>query len=771
MNTRLSWNLNHKCKKNSPGNPSCRAVITACILCLFFIVGSVSAQAFAEKRVLLLNSYHPGMVFSDEEVRGIQEHLAPYGDRIDLRIEYMDTKLHSDPEYLQQLFWFYQHKYNATRFDVIITTDDNAFAFMKANRDALFHNTPVVFCGINYFSDDMIEGAPQFTGAVEDKDVTSTLQTAFTLFPDTKTVYVIHDETRTGLALRKQVESHLPQFETRAGFVFISNVTVTELQDAVRKIPPDSIILLEAFNRDRAGNVFTHEQIGDVVANATTAPIFVNTELFLNHGIIGGKITAGYTQGDLAGDMAVRILEGENASAIPVITNSPNVYMFDYNKLSAYGIGESALPPDSVIINQPPAQQIPVWVAYLAGVVILFMGVIVILLIFHIRVRKHDEQKIRESEERFRSLYIDNPSMYFTLDKEGTIISVNPFGAEQLGYSEAELTGRNVLDIFYPDDRPVVTSQIKLCLASPRQVYQWQLRKVKKDATIIWVEEFARAVSSPDGSLQVLVVCQDITERRRIKEQLALSNDELSAAYAQMSATAEELKNNYDELQRSQQTLDLARRKLNLLNHVTFSDIQNGIFSISGYLELEKDFLTDTTLQEYHSKQKSTVSAVEKSLNFAKNFQEMGIDPPRWQNVQQTFLFGISHLDILHISRKINTDNLEIYADPLLEKVFYNLAENVLLHAKTATEITLRYHETSNGLTLIFEDNGTGIPDSQKEVIFSQGYGVTKGMGLFLVREILSITGITIHETGEPGSGARFEMTVPGGVYQFIRDK
>ena len=759
-------------KKNKTRRlPLCLLIITLCTLVLLLTVSTVSAQVIAEKKVLILNSYHPGMVFSDEELRGIQSHLAPYGDAIDVRIEYMDAKRRSDEEYLQHLFTFYSTKYNATRFDVIVATDDNAFTFIKAHRDILFPGTPIVFCGINYFSDDMIEGVPLITGAVEDKDVASTLATAFSLFPNTKTVYVIHDESSTGLALHKQVQNQIPQFETRAGFVFISHVTVAELQDTVRDIPPDSIILLEAFNLDRTGRIVTHEQIGDLVANATTVPIFGNTEMYLNHGIVGGKITAGYTQGDLAGAMVVRILEGVDVNTIPVIQNSPNVYMFDYNKLSEYGVQNFPLPPESIIVNKPETEQIPLWIADIAGVVILFMGVLVILLLFHIRTRKQDEQKIRESEERYRTLYMDNPSMYFTLDKDGTVISVNPFGAGQLGYTEAELTGRNVLDLYYPDDRPAITGQIRQCLSSPRHVYQWQLRKVRKEGTVIWVEEFARAVTGPDGVLYILVVCQDITERTCIKEELSRSNTELIAAYEQMAATAATLKNNFDELHRSQQALDHARRKLNLLNRVTFSDIQNAIFSISGYLQLEDDLITDKNLQEYQSKQKAIVATVEKSLNFAKNYQDLGIEPPRWQNVSQTLLFGISHLNVSHISRKIDTGNLEIYADPLLEKVFLNLTGNVLMHGMTATQITCRYTDTDAGLFILFEDNGTGIPDSQKEVIFTQAYGVTKGMGLFLVREILSITGITIRETGEPGTGARFEMRVPKGMYRFSPDK
>ena len=135
--------------------------------------------------------------------------------------------------------------------------------------------------------------------------------------------------------------------------------------------------------------------------------------------------------------------------------------------------------------------------------------------------------------------------------------------------------------------------------------------------------------------------------------------------------------------------------------------------------------------------------------------------------VSQSFIYAISHLDFSNLSRKLDIGDLEIFADPLLEKVFFAMAENVVLHGKTATGIALWYKETPQGLTLIFEDNGTGISPDQKEKIFERGYKGKTGVSLFLVREILSITEIIITETGEPGKGARFEMTVPKGAYRF----
>jgi K+-sensing histidine kinase KdpD len=161
------------------------------------------------------------------------------------------------------------------------------------------------------------------------------------------------------------------------------------------------------------------------------------------------------------------------------------------------------------------------------------------------------------------------------------------------------------------------------------------------------------------------------------------------------------------------------------------------------------------------------IHTISSTLQFAKNYQDLGKTPPAWQDVSQVFALGISHVDSSHLSRNIQLDHLEIYSDPFLENVFHALAENVIIHSKTATEIALRYQETPDGLLLIFEDNGTGIPEQMKEKIFERKIEGKNGMSLYLVREILSITGITIKETGTEGKGARFEMLVPKEEYRF----
>jgi PAS domain S-box-containing protein len=142
--------------------------------------------------------------------------------------------------------------------------------------------------------------------------------------------------------------------------------------------------------------------------------------------------------------------------------------------------------------------------------------------------RKWAEEALRESEERYRALYEDNPSMYFTVDADGIVLSVNKFGAQQLGYTVEELVGQSVLQVFHPDDKAAVRDQFAACIQSAGEAANWEFRKVRQDGSVLWVEERARAVRRADGSVVVLIVCDDITERKRAETELRRRADELA---------------------------------------------------------------------------------------------------------------------------------------------------------------------------------------------------------------------------------------------------
>ena len=203
---------------------------------------------------------------------------------------------------------------------------------------------------------------------------------------------------------------------------------------------------------------------------------------------------------------------------------------------------------------------------------------------------------------------------------------------------------------------------------------------------------------------------------------------------------------------------------------MTFNDIQNAIFALRGYLDIGKEMSDDTSVISLITKEEELIQRITRSLDFSRSYQDLGVHSPKWQPLNQVFIVAISHLDFTTITRDIRVKEVEIFADPLLEQVFTALSDNILRHGVNAKNLAFFYEEKMDGLLLIFEDDGIGIPPDKKETIFERGFGSQKGMSLFLVREILSITGITIRESGIYEEGARFEMIIPKGVYRIISE-
>jgi PAS domain S-box-containing protein len=146
--------------------------------------------------------------------------------------------------------------------------------------------------------------------------------------------------------------------------------------------------------------------------------------------------------------------------------------------------------------------------------------------------RKQTVALLRESEARYRALYEDNPSMYFTVDAVGTVLSVNRFGAQALGYTDAELVGQSVIKVIHEEDREAAQQQLDLCARNRSTPVKGEIRKVRRDGSVLWVRETARAVQAPDGTAVILIVCEDMTKRKEAEALLKESKTRLSDALA-----------------------------------------------------------------------------------------------------------------------------------------------------------------------------------------------------------------------------------------------
>ncbi|MFA5415800.1 MAG: PAS domain S-box protein [Methanoregula sp.] len=341
---------------------------------------------------------------------------------------------------------------------------------------------------------------------------------------------------------------------------------------------------------------------------------------------------------------------------------------------------------------------------------------------------KTSRNALSESAAEYDDILRTAMDGFALVDHSGSILDCNDAFCSLIGYSREEMLTQNIARIEHIETSGDIARHMDEILRKGQDRFESQYRK--KNGDIIDVE--VSVVHSMAHGGRFITFHHNITERKG-----------------------------------RERALQHATKRLSLLNFVTFRDIRDAIFVISGYLELEREGHHPQNLQQYLGIQIGLVHDIERWITIAKSFQDLGMNPPVWQNVNQTFLFAISHLDYMHISRSIDVGTLQIYADPALETVFVNLAENVLRHGKTATAVSLRCQVTDDHLTIFFEDNGQGVEADAKEIIFDRRNEKKKGIGLFLAREILAITGITIRETGIPGTGARFEIVVPKGGWRY----
>ena len=205
-----------------------------------------------------------------------------------------------------------------------------------------------------------------------------------------------------------------------------------------------------------------------------------------------------------------------------------------------------------------------------------------------------------------------------------------------------------------------------------------------------------------------------------------------------------------------------------MLSSITRHDILNQITGLRTFLELSREDLKGTRFEEFIEKEDQAAEAIQRQIEFTRYYQDIGVNAPDWQDMETAIREASSQLSLETLDLQVAVGGTVVFADPLIVKVFFNLMENSLRHGGRVTRLSFSSRETKAGLVITYRDDGAGISAEDKEKLFRKGFGKHTGLGLFLSREILAITGIAIIENGEPGKGVQFEITVPEGRYRFI---
>ncbi len=396
---------------------------------IFIIDNHTSFASYnSKKHILILNSYHRGYEWSDNIEDGIMSVLSPDQNDIVIDFEYMDAKRSNDNLYFQKLYYVFKDKYKRANYDAIIACDNDSLNFLLKFKRNIFNKTPVVFCGINDFSNYEEIDRKKFCGIYEIVDIEETIDTALKLHPRTKNVLFIVDNTTTGKAFKNLVKKIIPRYNKRIDFNYIEDDRISSVKRKVEKLPKDSIIYcFPSGLKDKSGDRIPIAKSIEWISNNSDIPMYSSWEFFIGKGIVGGLITSGYSQGMEAAKLVQRILNGEEVYDIPIIKEKQNKYIFDYEQMKRFGILNSLLPSDSEIMNKDlSVYSIPKDIVYYASYIIIIVLICISLILFYSTIkRKKAESDAIENESKLRTLINAMPDFVVFKDNEGRWLIAN----------------------------------------------------------------------------------------------------------------------------------------------------------------------------------------------------------------------------------------------------------------------------------------------------------------------------------------------------------
>ena len=353
--------------------------------------------------------------------------------------------------------------------------------------------------------------------------------------------------------------------------------------------------------------------------------------------------------------------------------------------------------------------------------------------------------KLRESEQQMNQIIEFLPDATFAIDRGGRVIAWNRAIEKMTGVKKEAILGRGEYEYaipFYGEPRPLLANR----------VLQGELETghppITKNGDALVAEIYTPHLRSGRGA------------HIRFTATALLDRSE------RVSGAIESIRDVSDEVM-TEVALQNASRQLNILTGILRTDLANHLAVLYGHLSLGVMKFDDPEILSFINELNDAANGIRRRIEISREFRDIGTSPPAWIPVQQTIRKVAATLSFGGVTLDAWTERLEIFADPHLATVFTHLFENSLAPATKAERIVVTYHLRPEGCAIIVEDDGTGIPETEKEGLFVQK-AESYGHGLFLAHEILAITGIAIRETGTFGTGARFEILVPSEGYRVV---
>ncbi len=749
------------------------------LLLLSAILTTITTESQAkEKNVIFLNSYHVGYKWSDELYEGFLKTLQPAANRVALHVEHLDMKRNFPEERYEILVKSLAIKYKTIPIDLVIVSDDAAFAFIERYRQQLFPGVPVFFCGTNYLEESALKNLPNFYGITEKAEIEKTFSLILKLRPTTNHIYVINDRTVTGLKVKSQIEKAITKFKHRVDFTIWDDLSMPDLITHVHNLPANSIVFYTFFFRDNAGLLFEYNQSMHLIYRQCPVPIFGAWDFNLDLGLTGGMLTSGYQQGKAVAELVISWLKGVDLAHFPRVTSSPNRYMFDHNQLKKFGIRVDLLPQDSIIINAPVsffARHKKVLIT--SGIFISMLLVVITFLTINILKRKNAEKELRQSEENFRSIFYNANDGLYQATAEGKFIRVNPAFAQMLKFSSPE----EVITYFTDIDNQLYTSpdNRKKFLLRHKNI-GWAKGEHSlhcRDGSVIDVIENTHTVTDSSGEfLYYEGSITDVTEYKKTQELIA-QTEKLISLGGVSAGIAHEIRSPLSSIVQGVQVVQ-GRIFDNTPSNLHCA--QECGFPLDAFRQYMSKRAIDDLLTSIYDSGKRVAVIIEDMLSFSKkSIGEFSLESlekicdTAVALVKKDFILNDEyHFDRIEIIKEVQDNLPHIYcSSSKIQQVLFNILRNgteAMGDANTQSpRFIIRMYANNMFTAIEIEDNGPGISQELQQRIFDPFFttkGRDKGTGLGL-----SVSYFIIKENhhgdlrvvSQPGKGTTFIIELP----------
>ena len=697
---------------------------------LFSIFFISFLQASQNKEVLLIHSYHKGYAWTDDISSAIEKSFKEHKN-IELTTVYMDSKRIDDSIYLDNLAKLYKQQFSNRPFDLIIISDNNAFDFISKYYEYLFKDTPVLFCGINDYNKDSLEKLyfKDISGVAEAVDVERNFELISKLHPNIKNLLIINDKSITGLAVKKDLTKIIEKYKKEFDIEYTDNLEISDLKTKVSNLEKgNSAILFVLLFKDTTGKYFTYKQSFEEVRKVSKVPIYGLWDFYLNSGMVGGLLTSAVAQGQTVSKMAIEVLNGKDIKDIPVVEESPNIYIFNYNELKRFNIDIPKYIENPIIINEPRS----IYKEHknffiITIIIILLLSIIVVILKVNIKRREKLELELSNRIEFDKVLLDTIPNAIYYKNIDGKFLGCNTAFGTLVNSTREEIIGKTAFD-FFPEKIAMINTQIDKELLKTFTTNSSEFTFYTPSNEMKHIVLNKAVYKNIDGTIGGIVcIMDDMTERIQQK-QFLIQQSKLAEMGDMIAAIAHQWNEPLVELSALVQDIQTSY----LLNELKDNDVQS--FVNDSMVQIK---YMSKTLSDYRNFLKPSTKKVLFSISKALNeINEIIGKQVFYSNINMSFNYKNENEELLIYGyenefKQVLLNIINNAKNKIIEK-------NLPINKKGSIDINIKRCEESNMIEII--DDAGAIDEKIINSIF-EPYFTTKedgmGLGLYMAKIII----------------------------------